>query len=86
MLTITGAALVASTSAGFWYLLPRNGKEHPLVRNNGVGLHGHDRDPDAVHHRRGRDVRRPARLAAGLSPWRYRISPYHRTISPNIRD
>lgn len=37
MLTITGAALVASTSAGFWYLLPRNGKEHPLVRNNGVG-------------------------------------------------
>ena len=37
MLTITGAALVASTSAGFWYLLPRNGKEHPLVRTNGVG-------------------------------------------------
>jgi hypothetical protein len=21
----------------FWHLLPRNGKEHPLVRNNGVG-------------------------------------------------
>jgi hypothetical protein len=37
MLTIIGATLVAGTSAGFWYLLPRNGKEHPLVENNGVG-------------------------------------------------
>ncbi len=26
MLTITGATLVAGTSAGIWYLLPRNGK------------------------------------------------------------
>jgi hypothetical protein len=37
MLTVIGAAMVAGTSAGFWYLLPRNGKEHPLVQNNGVG-------------------------------------------------
>jgi hypothetical protein len=37
MLTIIGAAMVAGTSAGFWYLLPRNGKEHPLVENPGVG-------------------------------------------------
>jgi hypothetical protein len=29
--------MVAGTSAGFWYLLPRNGKEHPLVENPGVG-------------------------------------------------
>ena len=31
MLTIIGATLVAGTSAGFWFLLPRNGKEHPLL-------------------------------------------------------
>jgi hypothetical protein len=37
MLTIIGATLVAGTSAGFWYLLPRDGQEHPLVRNVGVG-------------------------------------------------
>lgn len=37
MLTIIGAALVAGTSTGFWYLLPRDGKEHPLVGNSGVG-------------------------------------------------
>ena len=37
MLTIIGAAMIVGTSAGFWYLLPRNGKEHPLVQNTGVG-------------------------------------------------
>ena len=37
MLTVLGASLVVGTSAGFWYLLPRHGKEHPLVRNPGVG-------------------------------------------------
>ncbi|MGE5165084.1 MAG: hypothetical protein ACM3IH_13810 [Sphingobacteriales bacterium] len=37
MLTIIGGALVAGASAGFWYLLPRNGKEHRLVENSGVG-------------------------------------------------
>jgi hypothetical protein len=37
MLTIIGAVMIASTIAGFWYLLPRNGKEHPLVQNTGVG-------------------------------------------------
>jgi hypothetical protein len=34
---ICGAALVAVSIGGFWYLLPRNGLEHPLVRNSGVG-------------------------------------------------
>jgi hypothetical protein len=37
MLTIIGAAMVAGTTAGFWYLLPRNGREHPLLENSGVG-------------------------------------------------
>ena len=37
MLTLLGTALVAGTGATFWYLLPRNGKEHPWVRNAGVG-------------------------------------------------
>jgi hypothetical protein len=37
MLTIIGAALVAGPCAAFWYLLPRNGKEHPWVTNSGVG-------------------------------------------------
>ena len=36
-LTICGAALVAVSVGGFWYLLPRNGLEHPLVRNSNVG-------------------------------------------------
>ena len=31
------AALVAVSVGGFWYLLPRNGLEHPLVRNSNVG-------------------------------------------------
>jgi hypothetical protein len=35
--TICGAALVAVSIGGFWYLLPRNGREHPLVRNSGIG-------------------------------------------------
>ena len=34
---ICGAALVAVSVGGFWYLLPRNGLEHPLVRNSNVG-------------------------------------------------
>ncbi|HZP70809.1 MAG TPA: hypothetical protein VFB29_12765 [Pseudolabrys sp.] len=37
MLAIIGAAMVAGTAAGFWYLLPRNGQEHPLIENSGVG-------------------------------------------------
>lgn len=36
-LIICGAALVAVSIGGFWYLLPRNGLEHPLVRNSNVG-------------------------------------------------
>ncbi len=30
---ICGAALVVVTSAVFWYLLPRNGKVHPIVES-----------------------------------------------------
>jgi len=30
-IVIFGAALVAVTSASFWYFLPRNGQVHPLV-------------------------------------------------------
>ena len=37
-LIICGAALVAVSIGGFWYLLPRNGLEHTLVRNSNVGL------------------------------------------------
>lgn len=37
MLTLIGAAMVGGTSAAFWYLLPRDGKENPLVANTGVG-------------------------------------------------
>jgi hypothetical protein len=34
---IGGAALVVISCAFFWYLLPRNGKVHPLVENTDVG-------------------------------------------------
>ena len=34
---IVGAAMVISSAACFGYLLPRNGQEHPLVRNTDVG-------------------------------------------------
>lgn len=34
---ICGAALVVITCAGYWCLLPRNGQEHPLVKNTDVG-------------------------------------------------
>ena len=34
---ICGAALVVVASASFWYLLPRNGQVHPLVKNSDVG-------------------------------------------------
>jgi hypothetical protein len=37
LFTICGAALVVATCAGYWYLLPRNGQENPLVKNSGVG-------------------------------------------------
>jgi hypothetical protein len=35
--TISSAALVAACCGSFWYLLPRNGRVHPLVRNSDVG-------------------------------------------------
>jgi len=34
---ICGAALIVITCTGYWYLLPRNGQEHPLVKNSEVG-------------------------------------------------
>ncbi len=34
---ICGAALVVFGCGSFWYLLPRNGQVHPLVRNSDVG-------------------------------------------------
>ncbi|MGA7390507.1 MAG: hypothetical protein WBW99_21635 [Pseudolabrys sp.] len=36
-LSICGAALVVVTCAFYWYLLPRDGTVHPLVRNSDVG-------------------------------------------------
>ena len=34
---IPGAALVAGSSAAYWYLLPTNGQVNPLVENSDVG-------------------------------------------------
>jgi hypothetical protein len=34
---IFGAALVVTSSAFFWYLLPRNGQVKPIVENSDVG-------------------------------------------------
>lgn len=34
---ICGAALVVVTGASYWYLLPRNDQEHPLVKSSDVG-------------------------------------------------
>ena len=36
-LSICGAALVVVACAFYWYLLPRNGRVNPLVRNSDVG-------------------------------------------------
>jgi hypothetical protein len=37
MMAITGAGLIVGASLAFWQLLPHNGREHPFVRNSGVG-------------------------------------------------
>jgi hypothetical protein len=34
---ICGVILIGLSVGGFWYLLPRHGKEHPLVENTTVG-------------------------------------------------
>ena len=34
---ISGTALVGVGGASFWYLLPRQGRVHPLVQNSDVG-------------------------------------------------
>ena len=35
--TVSGAVLLVFSCGAFWYLLPRNGEVHPLVRNSDVG-------------------------------------------------
>ena len=37
METISGIALLAFGCGSYWYLLPRNGVVHPMVRNSDVG-------------------------------------------------
>jgi len=34
---ISGVALVVFGCGSFWYLLPRKGQVHPLVRNSDIG-------------------------------------------------
>jgi len=34
---LSGIALIVASVGSFWYLLPRNGEVHPLVRNSDVG-------------------------------------------------
>jgi len=34
---ICGVVLIGLSVGGFWHLLPRNGKEHPLVEDTTVG-------------------------------------------------
>lgn len=34
---ICGVVLIGLSVGGFWHLIPRNGKEHPLVENTAVG-------------------------------------------------
>jgi hypothetical protein len=34
---ISGAAMVGVGGGSFWYLLPRQGRVHPLVKNSDVG-------------------------------------------------
>jgi len=34
---VSGVALIGGSAAGHWYLLPRNGEVHPLVKNSDVG-------------------------------------------------
>jgi len=35
--TISGAAVIVGTSVGYWRLLPRDGRTHPLVKNSDIG-------------------------------------------------
>ena len=35
--SISGLALVVVGSGSYWYLLPRDGQVHPLVKNSDVG-------------------------------------------------
>ena len=37
MFTVAGAALIIFSCGAFWYLLPRHGEVHPLVRNSDIG-------------------------------------------------
>jgi hypothetical protein len=37
MYTISGAVLIVFGCGSFWYLLPRKGVVHPVVRNSDIG-------------------------------------------------
>lgn len=37
MYTISGLALVVFGCGSYWYLLPRKGELHPLVKNSDIG-------------------------------------------------
>jgi len=37
MMAIVGVGLIVGTSLAFWQLLPNKGREHPFVRNSGIG-------------------------------------------------
>lgn len=37
METVSGLALLIFGCSSYWYLLPRNGDVHPLVRNSDIG-------------------------------------------------
>lgn len=37
METLSGLALLIFGCGSYWYLLPRNGEVHPIVRNSDVG-------------------------------------------------
>jgi len=37
MMAIIGGGLIVGTSLAFWKLLPHKGREHPFVRNSGIG-------------------------------------------------
>ena len=34
--TVSGAAITVVSAGSYWYLLPRKGKTHPLVKNSDV--------------------------------------------------
>jgi len=37
MMATIGGGLIVGSALAFWQLLPHNGRDHPLVRNSGIG-------------------------------------------------